>query len=194
MNLELFNELWNLPPEQYLPEWKMFLEFCETYLRKHEIENPIVVELGTWGDNQKRFYEQLLGAEHMGVDIARRHQADIYGNTHDPGTLEALKKRLNGKPINILFIDAAHNYISVKKDFEIYNPLCDGIVAFHDINYGRHDPGIKIEQEVWKFWDELQLLAYKGIAEYKDFLFFSIYQHKGTKNGLQMGIGMIIKK
>ncbi|MCK4783489.1 MAG: class I SAM-dependent methyltransferase [Desulfobacteraceae bacterium] len=192
MNLELFDELWNLPPDQYLPEWKMFLGICETYLRKYKIENPIVVELGSRGNNQKKFYEQLLGAELMAVDIARRHHPDIHGDTHDPRTLEALKKRLDGRPINILFIDAAHYYEDVKKDFEIYNPLCDGIVAFHDIYYGRHETNK--EKEVWKFWEELKLLAYEGMEEYRNFLFISIYQYRSTKDGIQMGIGVIIKK
>jgi len=192
MNLKLFNEIWGSRLDQYLPEWKMFLEICETYLGKHEIENPIVVELGSRGNNQKTFYEQLLGTEHISIDIARRHRPNIIGNTHDPRTLETLKKRLNGRPINILFIDANHGYENVKKDFEIYNPLCDGIVAFHDIYYGLGEE--KEEKGVWKFWDELKLLAYQATAEYRDFLFTSIYQYRSTKSGVQMGIGLIIKK
>jgi len=192
MNLKLLDELWGLPPDQYLPEFKMFLEICEIYLEKHKIENPIVLELGTRGNQQKKFYEQLLGAEHMTIDIARRHRPDIHGDTHDPRTLEALKKKLNGRPINILFIDADHSYKSVKKDFEIYNPLCDGIVAFHDIYYGLGEE--KKEKGVWKFWDELKLLAYQATVEYRGFLFTSIYQYRHTKDGIQMGIGVIIKK
>jgi len=192
MNLKLCNELWGLPPDQHLPEWKMFLEICETYLKKHKVKNPIVVELGSRGNNQKKFYEQLLGAGHISVDSARRHHADIHGNTHDPRTLEALKKRLNGRPIDILFIDADHRYESVKKDFEIYNPLCDGIVAFHDIYYGLGEE--KEEKGVWKFWDELKLLAFQAAEKYKGFLFTSIYQYRSTKDGVQMGIGVIIKK
>ena len=192
MNLKLFDELWNLPPNQHLPEWKMFLEICETHLKKHEIKNSIVVELGTHGKNQKKFYEQLLGIEHIGIDIARKYRPDIHGDTHDPRTLEALKRRLNGRPINILFIDADHNYESVKKDFEIYNPLCDGIVAFHDIETARYqlDPEI----QVWKFWDELKKGSFTIKGELENFLFLSIDQYCFDGNKNEMGIGVIIKK
>lgn len=192
MNLKLFDELWRKTLEQHPQEWKMFLEICETYLRKHKIENPIVVELGIRDNHQKKFYEQLLGAEHIGIDIAKECYPDIHGDTHNPRTLQALKKRLNGRPISILFIDADHYYESTRKDFEMYSPLCNGIVALHDIYLGLCEE-MKV-QEVWKFWDELKLMAYKGAEEYRDFLFISIYQYRSARNGIQMGIGVIIKK
>jgi len=162
----------------------MFLELCEMYLKKHEIKNPIVVELGVKRNKQKRFYEELLGAEHIGIDISDRSGIpDILGNTHDPETMEALKKKLQGRPINILFIDACHFYEDVKQDFEMYEPLCSDIIVLHDIMLHR--------REVGKFWGELRKKARKGIEEYRNFLFLSIYQHR--KDNLQLGIGIIIK-
>lgn len=189
MNLELFNELWKRRPSQHRPEFQIFLEICEMYLKKHRIEKPIVVELGIYRNWQKKFYEQLLGAEHMGVDITNRRSApDVYGNTHDPKTLEALKEKLKGRPINILFIDACHLYEDVKKDFEMYSPLCDGIIALHDAEIGRWK-GRKSERfQVWRFWDELKTSVHTGIEGYIDFLFFSI------KHGAGPGIGVVIKK
>lgn len=40
------------------------------------------------------------------------------------------------KPIDFLFIDGAHDYENVKKDFELWSPYLksDGIIAFHDAN------------------------------------------------------------
>jgi len=175
---------------QYLPEWMMFLEICEMYLKKHEIKNPVVVELGIKRNKQKVFYEQLFGAEHIGIDISdRRGIPDILGDIHNSQTIKALKEKLRGRPINILFIDADHSYEAVKQDYEIYSSLCDDIIVFHDIETNRHEKNKK--NEVWKFWDELRRKAYDGIGEYSDFLFLSIYQHK--ERG-QLGIGMIIKK
>jgi len=186
MNMKLFNELMELPLSQDLYEWKMFLEFCESYLKKHGIKNPVVVELGIWRGGQKRFWEELLGAYHIGIDAARKKsRPDIRGHTHDPQTLEALKVKLEGKSIDILFIDASHWYEHVKKDFEIYSPLCTGIVALHDINYGRHY-GKRVNREVWKFWDEL-----KANPSMKNFSFDSI-EKTGTK--MRTGIGIVIKK
>jgi len=173
MNLELFNKLMELPLSQDLYEWKTFLEFCESHLEKHEIKNPIVVEIGIWRGGQKRFYEELLGAQHIGIDSSRRTRPDIHGNSYDPSTLEKLKTKLGGKPINILFIDASHWYKDVKKDFEMYSPLCDGIIAFHDINFGRYR-GQRANREVWKFWDEL-----KAGLSMKDFSFDSIEKEHG---------------
>ena len=139
MNLEIFNECARrIQLGQNLNEWKIFLEICEMYLKKHEIKKPVVVELGVGKNGQKNFYEQLLGAEHIGIDIARRHHPDIHGDTHDPRTLEALKNRLGGRSINILFIDACHSYESIKRDLKIYFPLCSDIIALHDIECIRH--------------------------------------------------------
>ena len=173
MNLELFNKLMELPLSQDLYEWRTFLEFCESYLKEHKIKNPIVVEIGVWRGGQKRFYEELLAAKHIGIDSARKSNPDIHGDSHDPKTVEILRAKLEGRAIDILFIDASHWYKCVKKDFEIYSPLCSGIIAFHDINYGRYGKQ-RANREVWKFWDEL-----KADPSMKNFSFDSIEKEKG---------------
>lgn len=196
MNLEIFDKLMKQgEPSQHPREWKAFLGICELYLKDHKIRNPIVVELGLFDGNQKEFYKQLLGAEYIGVSISsRRCIPDIRGSTHDPRTLQALKEKLNGRSIDILFIDAGHGYKDVKEDFEMYSPLCNDIVVLHDIESRRYDGPTRRQSEVWKFWDELRLEAYKGTKGYENFLFLSIYQHMPARQHIQMGIGMIIKK
>lgn len=197
MNLELFDSFMvkGSLPSQRPDEWRMFLEICEEHLKKHEIKNPIAVELGTFKGRQKIFYEQLLGAEHIGINVSDKHSVpDILGDTHDSNTLTALKKKLNGRPINILFIDADHAYEAVKMDFEMYSPLCTDIVAFHDIETGRYRneaPGI------WNYWDELKETRYTEAEEpiYENFLFISIHQcHFERKIAKRLGIGVIIKR
>ncbi len=191
MNLELFHE-WTrrIYPSQNLSEWRIFLEICEMYLKEHEIKNPIAVELGIARNRQKKFYEQLLGAQHIGIDIStKRGTPDIVGNIHDLKTFEALKTKLNSNPINILFIDANHSYEAVKKDFEMYSPLCNDIVALHDIDSQRYQGNKRVE--VWRFWDELKEKASKRMEGYDNFLFFSIYHHGSRGN---LGIGVIIKR
>jgi len=196
MNLELFDKLMKEGiPAQHPREWKAFLEICEVYLGNHNIKKPIIVELGLFDGKQKEFYKQLLGAEYIGISInSRRCIPDIAGSTHDPRTLEALKGKLNGRSIDILFIDASHSYEAVEKDFELYSPLCDDIIVLHDIESHRHDRHARRASQVWRFWDELRLEAYKGVGEYKDCLFLSIFQHMPARRKIQMGIGMIIKK
>jgi len=204
-------------PKQHPPEWQAFLEFCETHMKKREIERPIVVELGSYKNEQKKFYEQLLNAEYIGIDISDFGKPDIKGPTHKSRTLKALKEKLNGRAINILFIDANHRYKNVKQDYEMYAPLCKNIIALHDIELGRYQ--VERTREVWKFWDELRLKAHKetqpyafcsvcaricpieahkvpeqAYIAYKNYLFVSIHQYRAEGDGSQKGIGLIIKE
>jgi predicted O-methyltransferase YrrM len=50
-------------------------------------------------------------------------------------TLNHLRKVLDGREIDLLFIDGDHSYAGVKSDYEMYHPLVakDGLIAFHDI-------------------------------------------------------------
>ncbi len=59
----------------------------------------------------------------------------IRADSHKKSTLNYVKKLLNGKKLDFLFIDADHSYDGVKKDFEMYSPLVKngGLIAFHDI-------------------------------------------------------------
>lgn len=181
-------------PAQHPAEWLMFLELCEMYLRKYEIKHPIVVELGILFNRQKPFYEQILGAEHIGIDIIdKRGKPDILGDTHSRKTLRKLKEKLNGRPIDILYIDACHTYEGVKRDFEMYSPLCDGIIGFNDIETGRYKK--KSSLEVWKFWDELRNESFVQTGKYAHFLFLTIHQCRFEKRrDSRLGTGVMIKR
>ena len=196
INLGLYNKIVKESSglSQNLPEWKMFLNICHTYLEEHNIKRPIVVELGALFNKQERFYVELLGAKHISIDITdQRCKPDIQGRTEDDETLDALKNMIAGKPINILFIDASHRYKSVKRDFERYHPLCSDIVVFHDIETKRESPTTRME--VWRFWDELKELSFDVNTEYAHYLFMSIRQCRIKRNrSPRMGIGLMIKK
>jgi len=59
----------------------------------------------------------------------------IRRDSHDPQTLEEVKRILGDEKVDFLFIDGDHTYEGVKRDFEMYSPLVreGGIIAFHDI-------------------------------------------------------------
>ena len=196
MNLQLFNEMTRKGhgPQLRKFEWRVFLEFCERYLKDYEIKNPVAVELGVFKGRQGKFYEKLLGAEYIGIDILDRYLVpDIQGDTHDPKTLDILKKRLNGRAIDILFIDASHSYECVKKDFEMYAPLCTGVVGFHDIESGRYKNSAI--DGVYRFWDELKNTRYSDTKIHENYVFSTIhYVHYKEMCRRTLGIGMMLKR
>lgn len=184
MNLDKFYSMMRTgAPGQLAIEWQLFLEFCETYFKNRDIKNPIVVELGVRTNTQKVFYEQILGAKHIGIDGSTEFSIpDIVGNTHDSATKDKLKVLLGGKDINLLFIDAGHSYEEVKQDYEMYSPLTKNIIAFHDIM----TPFVGVRH----FWRELM-----DDKEYMK-LFFYKWCNRKLKDGTQIlyGIGVLIKE
>ena len=78
----------------------------------------------------------------------------INKDSHKDSTKDELLKILQGKKIDLLFIDGDHTYEGVKKDWEMYSPLVrkGGIIAFHDINFHPRD----ITVQVNKLWKEVK--------------------------------------
>jgi hypothetical protein len=70
MNLQKFNELFAESRGilyQREEEWRQFLEVAGAYFENRGIAHPVVVEVGTAQGKQKRFYQELMGAEHIGI-------------------------------------------------------------------------------------------------------------------------------
>ena len=101
----------------------------------------------------------------------------IRANSHKPSTLYQVKKLLDGKKLDFLFIDADHSYDGVKKDFEMYSPLVKngGIIAFHNIVSSSWSI-----DTVHKFWEQIK----------NQFDFDEFFEDSNQKTG---GIGVLKK-
>lgn len=193
MDRRLFSELLNTVgcalnnPDgrlfQQKNEWESFLEFVSNYFSLRDISKPLVVEIGIENNAQKIFYEKLMGAEHIGIDI--KGAPDILGDSHSPNTLGKLKEVLNGRRIDLLFIDGDHTFEGVQKDYDMYSPLVNHLVAFHDIFLVRWRTD---RSEVVYFWD---LLVDK--ERDKTLMTFKRWYDCAEQSPGQMGIGLVIK-
>ena len=71
----------------------------------------------------------------------------LCGNSHEPKIINKVKKF---KKYDLIFIDASHEYLDVKQDFQNFSIMLNkgGIIIFHDINL--KNSGSK------KYWNEIK--------------------------------------
>jgi hypothetical protein len=172
---------------QCIPEYRQFLEYVAGYFERRGIEHPVIVEIGICDNCQERFYEGLLGAEHIAIDINpnARGNPEIIGDSRAPETIEKLLTKLAGRPIDLLFIDGDHTYEYAKFEYENYGPLTRHIIAFHDLVCTEKGIGV----EVHRLWQEI-------CAMEKKYCLASFYRHNDSLTiwpGHEMGIGVIVK-
>ncbi len=180
--LEIFGRLHR--PNQSFYEWMYFLEFCRGYFFHRGVLNPFVVEIGVEAGFQKKFYMEYLHArQHVGIDISPYSPAEIHGDSRKVETFSKLMEILNGDKADLLYIDGAHDFESVESDFEMYAPLTEHIIAFHDL-FGKVWTGVQ------EFWQEALKI------EKKNFTFLTFYEwgEMATHGNDIMGIGVMIRK
>jgi hypothetical protein len=169
MNIKKYDELMAALPErgdlmQENTEWFAYLEFISAYFKSRKIARPLVVEIGIYRGATRAFYEQLIGAEYVCIDINPDYRPDILGDSKNSETLAELERRLTGRKIDLLFIDGDHKYEAAKSDYERYSPLASHLVVLHDV-IARRD-GMESVIEVFRLWEEIMAtestLVFKG--------------------------------
>lgn len=176
---------------QSIPEWQAFLEYVSSYFERRDIKNPIILEVGSQDNYQKRFYEGLLNAEYIGMEIDPdvKGDIDILGDSQDPEIIQRVKDRLKERMIDLLFLDGDHSYIGIKKDYEIYEPLTKHLIAIHDIwNRDNNDDPEFPPVATYKFWDEL-------CENEKKYTLVSFKKNRKHERDpwVDLGIGLIVK-
>lgn len=68
----------------------------------------------------------------------------VRGDSASEETLQAVIEALEGRSVDLMFIDGDHSQESVRRDYGLYRPLVKerGVIAFHDITL----------PEIWSYW------------------------------------------
>lgn len=140
-----------------------------------------VVEVGCWKGRSTKALLELCKGKVYAVDhwngsdtdisgvVAR--EKDIFGeffeNVGHYPNLEILRgdsiemsKCFNGKKVDMVFIDASHDYLSVKADIEAWLPKCKKYICGHDYNIAQVKqavdekfPKVNTVEDIW--WVDL---------------------------------------
>jgi predicted O-methyltransferase YrrM len=66
----------------------------------------------------------------------------LRGDSHSEEMRDRVLETLQGRPLDVLFIDGEHSYDGASTDFELYAPLATELIAMHDVNphpdFGTH--------------------------------------------------------
>ena len=129
--------------------------YCLCQLAAHDalivsIDEPGAPNCGGQTDIERQFYSSFISPGQR-IEF-------IPANSHFHTTMKKLEGILDGKKVDVLFIDGDHSYGGVKIDFEMYAPFAanDGIITFHDIRLMPKYWGDG--NEVGIFWDEVSKL------------------------------------
>ena len=130
------------------------------WLRRRPMD--LIIEIGVWrGGNAAILKSYFPDARYIGVDelppdhprisdppALRTAVEDfglelVIGQTKDDDTRDRVVELIGDRLADFVFIDASHDYDSVKRDFELWSPHAR-FVGFHDV----HNP------DVYRFWIE----------------------------------------
>lgn len=157
-------------------EWQNVIDIMS------EMEINAALEVGSYGGGSLYSISQLAADDAtiisidlhktMYASVDKKHEAftllmkdtqsfyQINADSQLDSTKEWAIKNLNGKELDVLFIDGDHSDRGAQKDFNMYSPLVrnGGIIIFHDIIRAKFSA-------VDIVWDKL-----KTIYEHKEFV------------------------
>ena len=119
------------------------------YRHVEKIQPKVIVEIGIKEGGNLKVLSTHLDKDGLAVGIDPRQEIPwamddaacpvhhIKGDSHRELTIATLEVLLNGREIDVLFIDGDHSKEGMLQDFADYSPLVrvGGIIAVHDIFY-----------------------------------------------------------
>jgi predicted O-methyltransferase YrrM len=117
--------------------------------------NATIVSIDLPGGRFGAGYTEERAQEMMSLFPSDGQQLHLLrADSHDPTTVEQLQSILDGRQLDLLFIDGDHTYEGVRRDFEMYSPLAaaGGAIVFHDILDHPRFPAC----EVRRLWNEVK--------------------------------------
>jgi cephalosporin hydroxylase len=159
------------------------------FINEKALSPEVICEIGTANGGTNLLLASSLPSVKtvIGIDLYVKNKSKIRfflndkethfinSSSYAANTIEQIRKVLDGKKIDILFIDGDHRYQGVKNDFELYRPMVskEGLICFHDIipDYltRRNEFTGMWAGDVPKYWEELkQSRSYKEIVESYD--------------------------
>ncbi len=130
--------------------WLSIFEGRTLFKLAKDCDKGVIVDLGSWRGRSTIFLASGSAAGHS------KKVYSIDSHKREDSSLQALKTNLERlgfgrtvkivveesgeaaksfrKPVGLIFIDAEHDYISVKRDFDLWFPnvVAGGMMAFHD--------------------------------------------------------------
>ena len=191
------NEIWvdaqKFKIQQKQNEWFTFLdEICKLSDPEWIFEPvDIIIEIGSY-DGGSTVALSHVTKELITIDLETTPRFDTFGypedseikgsayirqkckflmtqpNSHNVTTFEEVKQILNGRKVDVLFINGDNSYEGVKQDFNLYAELVKegGLIGVHSIIRSNFH-----EQHncfVHDFWDEIKV-KYDGVEIVDDF-------------------------
>lgn len=114
-----------------------------------QIQNVCTVDL-LIGPGDTRYDEMMASRRKWPSWMKNVNQYDdIQGDSHDPNTIERVRRIFPKSDVDFLFIDGDHSYEGVKRDFYDYSRFVKqgGLIVLHDVC------GL---EDVHRFWEEIK--------------------------------------
>jgi|TARA_Y100000294_G_C8561741_1_gene339331 predicted O-methyltransferase YrrM len=163
-------------------------KFIDVLLKQQKLNNCLEIGLGFYGSTHflwRLIFEKTITIENQKDRVSKFREnmnkfynkftfndlksSFVFGLSHDTSSVEKVDKLLNGKKLDLLFIDGDHNYKSVLCDWLLYKNYVakGGIIAFHDCIASDDGFGVpKLLKKIKSFDSDIKL---QSIIDSKNF-------------------------